>query len=120
MAAEPTVRWEANGEPAEVRLKMQFTKIGPLEIELIEPIQRIIAAHSQRKIWVDGINTVIVGHVNVGKSSLLNRLLNEERAIVTPIPGTTRDIIESTIHIAGIPLESWIRRALEKRKAKLR
>ena len=36
--AEPTVRWEANGEPTEVRLKMQFTKIGPLEIELIEPI----------------------------------------------------------------------------------
>ncbi len=75
-----------------------------IENELIEPVKRIIEAHSQRKIWVDGINTVIVGRVNVGKSSLLNRLLDEERAIVTPIPGTTRDIIESTIHIAGIPL----------------
>ena len=72
--------------------------------ELIQPINTIMAAHAQRKIWVDGVQTVIAGCVNVGKSSLLNQLLNEERAIVTPIPGTTRDIIESTIHIEGIPL----------------
>ena len=72
--------------------------------DLIEPIEKIMAAHAQRKIWMDGINTVIVGRVNVGKSSLLNRLLDEQRAIVTPIPGTTRDIIESTIHIEGIPI----------------
>jgi len=75
-----------------------------IENELIEPIGKIISAHSQRKLWMDGINTVIVGQVNVGKSSLLNRLLNEQRAIVTPIPGTTRDIIESTINIDGLPL----------------
>ena len=75
-----------------------------MEGELIEPIERIIAAHVQRKIWVDGINTVIVGRVNVGKSSLLNRLLDEQRAIVTPIPGTTRDIIESVINIEGLPI----------------
>jgi len=75
-----------------------------MEKELIEPIGKIISAHSQRKLWMDGINTVIVGLVNVGKSSLLNRLLNEQRAIVTPIPGTTRDIIESTINIEGLPL----------------
>jgi tRNA modification GTPase len=72
--------------------------------DLVAPIQDILAAHAQRKIWMDGINTVIVGRVNVGKSSLLNRLLNEPRAIVTPIPGTTRDIIESTINIEGIPI----------------
>jgi len=71
---------------------------------LVHPIDTLVAAHAQRKIWVDGVQTVIVGCVNVGKSSLLNRLLNEERAIVTPIPGTTRDIIESFIHIEGIPL----------------
>ena len=75
-----------------------------IERELFEPIQKIIGTYSQRKIWVDGINTVIVGRVNAGKSSLLNRLLNEERAIVTSIPGTTRDIIESTIHIQGLPI----------------
>ena len=72
--------------------------------DLMEPIEGFMTAHGQRKIWMDGINTVIVGRVNAGKSSLLNRLLNEPRAIVTPIPGTTRDIIESTIHIEGIPI----------------
>ncbi|MBW1851206.1 MAG: tRNA uridine-5-carboxymethylaminomethyl(34) synthesis GTPase MnmE, partial [Deltaproteobacteria bacterium] len=71
--------------------------------DLIKPIEALIKAHESR-IWVDGINAVIAGRVNAGKSSLLNRLLNEQRAIVTPIPGTTRDIIESTINIEGIPL----------------
>ncbi len=71
--------------------------------DLIRPIEALIKAHKSR-IWVDGINTVIAGRVNAGKSSLLNRLLNEQRAIVAPIPGTTRDIIESTINIEGIPL----------------
>jgi len=75
-----------------------------IEGELTEPIEKILAAYVQRKIWMEGIRTVIVGRVNAGKSSLLNRLLNEERAIVTPIPGTTRDVIESTIYIEGLPL----------------
>ena len=75
-----------------------------MEKDIIEPIGKIISAHAQRKLWMDGIDTVIVGQVNVGKSSLLNRLLNEQRAIVTPIPGTTRDVIESTIHIEGLPI----------------
>lgn len=89
-------------EESEILSKQEI--INRIEKELMAPIENILAAHTQRKIWMDGINTVIVGRVNVGKSSLLNRLLNEERAIVTPIPGTTRDIIESTIHIQGIPL----------------
>ncbi|MBN1106763.1 MAG: tRNA uridine-5-carboxymethylaminomethyl(34) synthesis GTPase MnmE [Deltaproteobacteria bacterium] len=75
-----------------------------IEQDLLEPIEQLIAAHGQRRIWVEGVNTVIVGRVNAGKSSLLNRLLNEERALVTPIPGTTRDALESTLHIRGIPL----------------
>ena len=75
-----------------------------MEKELIEPIQMILQAHARRKIWIEGLRTVIAGRVNAGKSSLLNRLLNEERAIVTPVPGTTRDVIETTIHIEGIPL----------------
>ena len=75
-----------------------------MEEELIKPIRVLIRGHSQRKIWMEGIKTVIIGRVNAGKSSLLNRLLNEERALVTPIPGTTRDIIESTLYIEGLPL----------------
>jgi tRNA modification GTPase len=72
--------------------------------DVLGPIEEIMAGHAKRRIWMDGIKTVIVGCVNVGKSSLLNRLLNEERAIVTSVPGTTRDIIESYIHIEGIPI----------------
>ena len=75
-----------------------------VEKRLIRPIDSLIQRHARKRLWVDGISTVIVGRVNAGKSSLLNRLLDEPRAIVTPIPGTTRDIIESTITIHGLPL----------------
>ncbi len=86
---------------------------------LIEPIEKLIANHDQRKMWLEGIATVIVGRVNAGKSSLLNRLLNEERAIVTPIPGTTRDIIESMIHVKGLPLRIMDTAGFRKVRGKL-
>ena len=86
---------------------------------LIEPIKKLIANHAQRKMWIEGIATVIVGRVNAGKSSLLNRLLNEERAIVTPIPGTTRDIIESMVHVRGLPLRIMDTAGFRKVRGKL-
>ena len=67
-------------------------------------LEKIVHEYKDGKLLQDGIKTVIVGRPNVGKSSLLNKLLDYEKAIVTNIPGTTRDIVEGSITIEDIQL----------------
>lgn len=67
-------------------------------------IQNILQTAKQGKILREGIKTAIIGRPNVGKSSLLNVLAQENKAIVTDIPGTTRDVIEEYVNVRGVPL----------------
>lgn len=69
-----------------------------------EEIQKLLQTSQQGKILREGLSTVIIGRPNVGKSSLLNSLVHENKAIVTDIPGTTRDVIEEYVNVRGVPL----------------
>lgn len=69
-----------------------------------DDINKLLQTAQQGKILRDGLSTVIIGRPNVGKSSLLNNLVHDNKAIVTDIPGTTRDVIEEYVNVRGVPL----------------
>lgn len=73
--------------------------------ELVPPLESLAASFARGRIVHDGLSLAIVGRPNAGKSSLFNRLIERERAIVTATPGTTRDTVSERISIDGIPLE---------------
>ena len=79
-------------------------KVKPELIDFKEELEKLIAKSIEGKIINQGLNVGIFGRPNVGKSSLLNALLEEDKAIVTDIEGTTRDIVEGTINLSGIIL----------------
>ena len=77
-----------------------ITSIDPL----ISQIDKLLHTYAEGKLYREGVSTIIAGKPNAGKSSLFNALLGEERTIVTPVSGTTRDFIEEVITVSNIPL----------------
>ncbi|HAN09038.1 MAG TPA: tRNA uridine-5-carboxymethylaminomethyl(34) synthesis GTPase MnmE [Clostridiales bacterium] len=84
--------------------QLSIASIESTVIQINSEIKSLLTTSDTGKILREGISTAIVGKPNVGKSSLLNALIGDQRAIVTDIPGTTRDLIEEYVNLNGVPL----------------
>ncbi len=81
------------------------SEITDLIAAAIEQLRQLLDGFDEGKVLREGVSVLIAGKPNVGKSSLLNTLLREKRAIVTSVPGTTRDVIEEVVNIGGLPVK---------------
>jgi tRNA modification GTPase len=84
--------------------ELEYAPLGRRLASVREGLERLLATAERGRILREGLRVAIVGRPNVGKSSLLNALLRTDRAIVTPIAGTTRDLLEESANVRGVPL----------------
>jgi len=98
---------EASINFPEDNLNLDLNRIEKSLIKIKNQIYRFISRSQEGKVFKEGLRCVICGKANAGKSTLFNRLLKEERVIVTRIAGTTKDVVEETINIRGIPLRIY-------------
>ncbi|MFH1974753.1 MAG: tRNA uridine-5-carboxymethylaminomethyl(34) synthesis GTPase MnmE [Pseudomonadota bacterium] len=88
--------------PEDVGIVDSKTAICTIERDILTTLKKLITDYDEGHVLREGLRVVIAGRPNVGKSSLMNQLLKKEHAIVTPVPGTTRDILEETLILSGI------------------
>ncbi|MFD1392714.1 tRNA uridine-5-carboxymethylaminomethyl(34) synthesis GTPase MnmE [Lacticaseibacillus jixianensis] len=97
---------EVNIDYPEYDTDQMTTKLLREKAELVlSRVDELLQTANQGKVLREGLATAIVGRPNVGKSSLLNHMLQEDKAIVTDVPGTTRDVLEEYVNVRGVPLK---------------